>query len=95
MNNNLFKVDIINLINSELNSRINAENTEVLSDINSYINLNKNNCLRYIYETNRYKDSALIISNTLDNLVVDFCKDVSNLLMNKKIKEHLKFNFFD
>lgn len=68
------KIDIAGFIINE----IERNNLEKFDEEELFIKLNKNLCNDVLYNDLKYKESTIIVSHILKNLMIDFLKEVNN-----------------
>jgi hypothetical protein len=68
------KLDIAGFIINE----IERNNLEKFDEEELFIKLNKNLCNDVLYSDLKYKESTIIVSHILKNLMIDFLKEVNN-----------------
>ncbi len=78
------KIDIIELMMKEIPDTGSTQ----LAKIKLYMKLHKGLCNDVLYTDYKYKDSTIILTNIFNNLMSDFCKEVTDYLNEEGVYNH-------
>lgn len=72
--NDSYRLDIVEFIINEIDNKYSNN----LNEEKLFMKMNKSLCNDVLYQDKKFKESTIIMTHIFRNLMMDFCKEVSN-----------------